>query len=384
MPLRRIAPLVLNVSAKTNWIFIEIATDEGLTGWGEATLTGVEPLVCEAVRMQASALIGTAVDDALARIEPVPLAPGGLAWNAAASAIEQALVDLAAQARGVAIHRWLRDTDRQRVPVYANINRATTDRSPEGCAASAQVAVAQGFRAVKIAPFDGVLPRDCAAGTARARVEEGLARVAAMRTAIGADVELMVDCHWRFDAATATSVLFELDRLGVRWYECPVSERPGWWPVLKRLRGLANERGMRLAGAETQIGLMSFRALFDAGVYDVVMPDVKYAGGYREMLRIAELAERHKVAFAPHNPSGPVCNLASLHVCGAASAVERLEYQLGESVLFFDIVDGVGPRLAEGTFLLPDNPGLGATVSTALFAEHPYAPVPIAPDPRLG
>lgn len=375
---------VLHVSPKTNWVFVTAHARDGRVGLGEASLNGMEPIVREAVRMQAQPLIG--MDAAAARdaIEVLPRGPGGLAWSAATSAIEQAITDLVAADRELPLHCVLGELKRERIPVYANINRAATDRSPQGCADSARTAAQQGFRAVKIAPFDNVMPRTCASDAGRAAIALGVARVKAMREAVGKEIDVMVDCHWRFDAATATRVLIELAELGVTWFECPVSEQPSWWPVLKRLRRLANDRGMRLAGAETQVGVASFRPLFEEGLFDVVMPDVKYVGGYRELLRVAQLARQFGTAVSPHNPSGPVCNFASLHCAAVLPAVDTLEYQLGESVLFFDAVHGVGPRLIDGTFAVPMDPGLGLSLDLDVVARHPYAPVPIAPDPRLG
>lgn len=375
---------VLNVSPKTNWTFVAAHARDGRIGLGEASLNGMEPIVREAVRMQAQPLIGMDVSSARESIEVLPRSPGGLAWSAATSAIEQALTDLLAQERDVPLHCILGEMKREQVPVYANINRATIDRSPPGCADSARTAVRQGFRAVKIAPFDNVMPRTCATDAGRAATAMGVQRVQAIRDAVGKDVDVMVDCHWRFDAATATRVLIELADMGVTWFECPVSEQPGWWPVLKRLRKLANDRGVRLAGAETQVGIASFRPLFEEGLFDAVMPDVKYVGGYREMLRVAQLARQFGTAFSPHNPSGPVCNFASLHAAAVAPEVDRLEVQLGESVLFFDAVHGVGPRLDDGRFAVPMEPGLGLKLDADVLAQHPYVPVPIAPDPRLG
>lgn len=375
---------VLNVSPKTNWLFVTAHDRGGRVGLGEASLNGMEPIVREAVRMQAQPLIGMDAASARDAIEVLPRGPGGLAWSAATSAIEQAITDLIARDRNVPLHCVLGELKREQVPVYANINRATMDRSPDGCADSARTAAQQGFRAVKIAPFDNVMPRTCGTDAGRAAIELGLKRMRAIVAAVGTEVAVMVDCHWRFDAATATRVLIELAELGITWFECPVSEQPGWWPVLKRLRKLANDRGVRLAGAETQVGVASFRALFDEGLFDVVMPDVKYVGGYREMLRVAQLARQCGTAFSPHNPSGPICNFASLHAAAVAPAVDLLEYQLGESVLFFDAVHGAGPRLVDGRFAVPMDPGLGLNLDADVLAQHPYVPVPIAPDPRLG
>jgi galactonate dehydratase len=248
------------------------------------------------------------------------------------------LWDLSARNAGRPIAELLGGARRDRVPLYANINRGTTDRSPAGFAARAAEAAALGFGAIKIAPFDNM--------------QEGYARIAAAADAIAGRAELQVDCHWRFDEARAQEALGECARLGVRWFECPLPETPEHFAAIKRLRGKANAAGMRLAGAEQFIGTAGFRPLLEQGLYDVVMPDVKYAGGLAECLRIAELAASHGVACSLHNPSGPVCHAHSLHASAAMESNERLEYQHGETPRFYEIAPGLAAPVG-GSAALP-------------------------------
>jgi galactonate dehydratase len=264
--------------------------------------------------------------------------PTDLVKAAAYSAVEQALWDLAARNAGRPIAELLGGARRERVPLYANINRGTTDRSPAGFGARAAEAAALGFGAIKIAPFDNL--------------QEGYARVAAAAAAIAGRAELQVDCHWRFDEARAHEALGECARLGVTWFECPLPETPEHFAAIKRLRGKANAAGMRLAGAEQFIGTAGFRPLLEQGLYDVVMPDVKYAGGLAECLRIAELAARHGAACSLHNPSGPVCHAHSLHASAVMESNERLEYQHGETPRFYEIAPGLADPVG-GSAALP-------------------------------
>ena len=217
------------------------------------------------------------------------------------------------------------------MPLYANINRGTTDRSPAGFAARAAEAVALGFGAIKIAPFDNMQRRLCAHRRGGRCRSPGAP--SCRSTAIGASTK---------PARTRRSA--ECARLGVTWFECPLPETPENFAAIKRLRGKANAAGMRLAGAEQFIGAEGFRPLLEQGLYDVVMPDVKYAGGLAECLRIAELAARHGVACSLHNPSGPVCHAHSLHASAALESSERLEYQHGETPRFYR--DRAGARRA--------------------------------------
>lgn len=384
MIIKSVTPFVVNLSAKSNWFFIRVEGDDGIRGYGEATLYGWETLQLAYLERLSANVIGVSVELALTQARVQPASPGGLVANSVISALEQALTDVRARAAGKPLHDTLGSPQRAAIRTYANINRRTEDRTPEGFAASARDALAQGYRAVKIAPFDRVVPDELGSALSRSHIDAGIERIYATRDAIGPDVDLLVDCHWRFDEATAASVLRELERAKLFWFECPISESPENYRALARLRNIARTVGTRLAGAEQQIGVAGFRPFIEGGLLDVVMPDVKYAGGYAEMLRIAELCERNGVAFSPHNPTGPVCTLASLQVCAVAPGFLILEHQVGESRLYYDVLRGDHPAMAHGCFEVPGAPGLGVDLDEEVMRAHPYRPLSSVRDPRLG
>lgn len=328
-----VAAVSVRVTQRTTWTFARVAANNGAEGWGESTLEGRWEEVQSKIHAFDARLRG--------RSFAVPIELGAIPANlvaaAAYSAVEQALWDLAARAADRPLAELLGGAKRSRIELYANINRGTVDRSPAGFAARAAEAAAGGFRAIKIAPFDGVTQSE------KQAIEVGYARIAAVADAIAKRAELQVDCHWRFDESAAGDALAECARLGVTWFECPLPETPEQYAAIRRLRSRANAAGMRLAGAELFIGAEGFKPLLEQGLYDVVMPDVKYAGGLAECLRIAELAGRHGAACSLHNPSGPVCHAHSLHVSAVLAAEERLEYQHGETPRFFTVAPGLEP-----------------------------------------
>jgi len=357
----------LRVSPKTVWSFIEIVDGEGCVGTGEATLGGREPEMAQALRAWRGALVGTVP----ARFD-VGVLRGRAATRAefsVVSALDQALRDLAARQDGVRVVDGLGGPRRERIAMYANINRGIRERSPAGFAAHARAAVDDGFTAIKIAPFDGVeLYGEPAADADRARIDAGLARIGAVREAIGADVELRVDCHWRLNRDVAQDVLRATEAQRLYWLECPVPERPEMTGTLRDLRAFANARGVRLAGCEEMSLVSGFAPFLEAGCYDVMMPDVKYVGGLDEMMRVADALHAHGVAFAPHNPSGPICHAASLHVCAAVPHADRLEMQYAETPLFDELVSHALPRAVAGAIALPQGPGLGVALDAAAVA----------------
>jgi len=371
----------INVTPKTNWSFLQVRTADGLTGLGECSLANQEPLLeAEAGRLAAN----VAGQDArhrnrLARL--IPHAPGGLVAATVLSAFEQALADLAAQRAGQPLHLFMGGALRDPVRLYANINRGANPRSPEGFAAAATRAVGQGFRAVKLAPFEPMVWEDGFTDANRAAYEQGLARIAAVREAVGAGIEVMVDAHWRFSPGGAAALIRDLAEHRLFWLECPVAEANH--AEIRRLRSMTNDRGMRLAGAESLSGLVAYRPMIESGCYDVLMPDVKHAGGLEEIRRIAALAQTAGVEVAPHNPTGPVCHAHSVHLCSVIPNFLHLEVQFGETEAFFDMVEGDSLRFVGGQAKLPQSPGLGVRLGAGPHAPWQRMDRPWL-DPRLG
>lgn len=361
MPLSSLTLHFTRISPKTHWLFVELSSADGRIGVGEATLPGHDDKVLAAARRLGARALEASVRQPqdFAR----HIAPTDLGEAAFVSAVDHALWDLHAQCAGQSVCQALGGSRRDRVPVYANINRRTTERTPAGFAQSAQDAMTAGFDAFKIAPFDEVQPDHNNLDTAR----NGIARVEGVRSVIGPDRRLMVDCHWRFNEATARDLITQMAALGVYWVECPIAETPQQLAALVRLRHHANSLGVRLAGLELAIGLDGFRPYFEAGAYDVMMPDVKYFGGLHAMQQAADSFARHKVDMSPHNPTGPICHAVSLQVSASMGPFDMLELQFDESPLFGSLVRQIFTEKAANLSALPLRPGLGVQLDSDLL-----------------
>jgi galactonate dehydratase len=348
----------LQVSAKTRWSFVEVVDAQGRVGVGEASLAQREREMFSMFAAQRTALIGRAPTDV--DLTPFRSRSATLPEFAVVSALDQSVWDLAGQQRGVSVGEALGGRRRECIAVYANINRGITERTADRFADHARRAVDEGFGAVKIAPFDGVeLYGDERASVDAGLLDASLARIAAVREAVGPDVDLMVDCHWRLNRAVAETMIAAVDAYRLHWLECPVPERPELLDVIRLLRNRANERGVRLAGCEEMSLTAGFMPFLRAGTYDVMMPDVKYAGGLREMLDVADALHRHGVSFSPHSPTGPVCHAASLQICAAAAHVERLEMQYRETPVFDTLARPALPEAKNGQIDIPRAAGFG-------------------------
>jgi galactonate dehydratase len=353
----------IDVTHKTRWIFVEIADADGIKGYGEATLGEASALVMEMLRNRFGALASERIDPAKA----IGLLdkPRTLVEAAAVSAVDQALHDVVARRKNISVAALLGGEKRDRVGLYANINRRTSDRSPRGFADSARVAIAAGHHAIKIAPFDEITPANCTASDFSRNLESGLQRIAAVREAIGPGRRLMVDCHWRFTEAAARRAIDACAEFSLHWFECPIDEDPECLSAIKALRSHANSKGMLLAGGEKIFGLEGLMPFVEANAYDVMMPDVKYAGGLGEMLRMADVQNAAGITFSPHNPTGPIAHTASLEICAAAGETGLLEQQFDETPLFFQLVDDGLPKDRDGYVdLSPSRVGFGAALSS--------------------
>lgn len=359
----------IGVNRRGDWLFVRLTTDEGLTGLGEASHGGGP----ERDSIVTAILVHQCRDRLLGRDPRAVVAATAALWSlgdgragsTAISACEQALWDLAGKAAGLPVYRLLGGPTRERIPLYANVNRATAERTPEGFARSAAAAAAQGFRAIKCAPFDGMERRRVRDRDQRARLANGLASVQAVRDAVGSEVEVLVDCHSNFDVPTAVEVAGALRPLGVTWFEepLPTADLDG----IARLRPLVPD--LELIGGETLFGMAGFWPYLAAGVWDLVMPDVKHCGGIAALISIARMAEERGVAVAPHSPSGPVSMMASAHAVAALPYLRSLEYAWGEVAWREDLV-APRERIVDGDFLLSSEPGLGITLNEETVVAH--------------
>ena len=359
---------VVNVSDKSNWIFVEIEMEDGATGLGEATLHGHEPLVLFCLDQHRAAFHGATLDALANGLSPGRVTPAGLAGHAAISALEQARLDLVGQAAGERLCA-LYGRAAVSVSAYANINRGLPERTPDAFATRAAEVARAGFDRLKIAPFDGVSPTASDGAANEALVQAGLDRIRAVRAAVGPEIGVMVDCHWRFDPDRAMRLMEEVRGEDLFWIECPISENPAQFVSI----AAANEAGMLLAGAEMGMGLEAFTPFL--ALYDVIMPDVKYCGGPSELLRIADAAAEARKRVAPHNPSGPVAAVHSIHLA-AHPAIDLLELQHDETPLFGTVTCGGDLRVRSGCLSAGAGSGLGLALNRGVCERHPWQQVP--------
>lgn len=337
-----LTPVLVGADPAINWLMVRARDDSGETGYGEATLEGRNRAVITRIQELARELAGSPLDSALQACEADPVS---LEHAAAVSAVNQALWDLRARKAGVSLAVAATGEAASIPPLYANINRAIDgNRTPADFVRVARQAEADGFSAIKIAPFDDLPRLPMSDASVRRAFNAGLARTAAVIESVNLDV--MVDLHWRFEVNAAVTALAELASLPLTWVEAPVRENDldAW----RRVRGSTDAR---LAGGETLTSARAFDAFLAASRVDVVMPDIKYCGGVDGFRQALTVAERHSAAVSPHNPSGPVGTLATIHAA-AGTPLHSLEVAWRPKRSPLDVIE-------KATITLPDGPGLG-------------------------
>ena len=347
---------------RTTWTFALLSDGEGTATAVELTLGDRSEGVAAALAELLAALRDTDLTSELQVTERLDLPLDRLRRDVvlatATSALRTAVAQLEAARSGASLHRFLGAEPTVSVELYANINRAlhATDRTPADFARGAARAVRAGFRTFKCAPFDEVTPAAAPDRILR-QAEPGLARVRAVRSAIGTGARLLVDCHSRFTAATAPLIAGELAQLDVGWFEEPVQPRtaPG------DLAAIASSATLPVAGGESGYGGDFFDHLLEVRAVSVIMPDIKHCGGVVEAVRAGRSAQQRGGAFSLHSPSGPISLLASAHVTAAVPGALPLEHAVDE-VDWRAALIAPAERIEDGRLLLPSGPGLGAVL----------------------
>jgi galactonate dehydratase len=221
--------------------------------------------------------------------------------------------------------------------------------------------VGRGFTALKLAPF-GATP--LLAG--KRQLDGGLAVMRAVREAVGPEVELMVDAHGRLSPAVAVRAAEALAPLGIMFFEEPCL--PGHAPSLIRV---AKKSPIPIALGERHLTRWAYGELLASRAIGVLQPDIVQSGGLAEARKIAAMAEMHFVAVAPHNPWSWVNTVASLHL-DAVTSNFLIQEVITEPEPWKDAIVANPPVMAaDGTFPLPQAPGLGITLDLAAAERFP-------------
>ena len=366
MRIQQIEVCLANAGSR-NIPFVRILTDEGIHGVGEAYSIGPDRATVEVIEDLASWLLGRDPFDIEGLWQLMYAGsrfPTGSVVTAAISGIEHALWDIKGKALGVPVYELVGGKCREKVRVYQSAGGET----PEALAENAQHLVeTYGYTALKMFPFDrGSDPLWHDMGLARA-MKGAEARIAAVRDAVGDDVDIGLDAHTQpFQASTALQLCHVLQPYHPLFLEEPL--RPENRQAMGRLR---EKSPIPIATGECLYTKYEFRDLLDNAGADIVQPDVCLMGGLWEMKKVAAMAEAEYVTVAPHNPCGPIATAVNVHFALSTHNFLILEYRPDDDPRRRDMVDEP-MELEDGYLFPPARPGLGIDLNVEALSGMPY------------
>ncbi len=358
-----------------NWTFVKIYTDSGLTGVGEASLERFNDVVIKALESFKDFLVGKdpfQIEYIWNALYKSTFWHGQLIILTALSAVEQALWDIKGKALGVPIYELLGGKLRDKVRAYANawafqhvVTELTAEDTPESIAQNAQKMVAKGFTAMKWDPFRSggqVIPRS--------EEEFAIACVRTVREAVGPSVDLLIECHGRFNMLSAIRMAQKLEPFDPFFYEEPVP--PDNIDAMAEVQRAIN---LPIATGERLYTRWDFRPLFEKQAARIIQPDICHTGGILELKKIAAMAETYYVTVQPHNSNGPISTVASLQL---DACIPNFIFQ----EFFFPYLELYNNMLTEpikyqdGYLEIPTGPGLGTDIREEFILKRPPVPQP--------
>jgi galactonate dehydratase len=355
--------------SRWGWLVVKVETDAGVYGLGEGSLEGREQSVAGVVRELKRYMVGqdpTRIERHYEVLYRDAVWTGGAVLQSAISAIEMALWDLKGKLLGVPVYELLGGRYRDSVKLYAN-GWWYAGGTPDDVALAARATVARGYGGLKFNPFNRQPGMDAHRLDNRV-LHDGVDYVAAVRAAVGPDVDLYLDYNAAFanvgDAIRATRAM---EAYNVSFVEEPLPQEN-----MSEMADFRHRVNIPVATGERLFTPYAFQQLLAAGGADVIQPDLCHCGGLGAARKIAALGETHYVPLAPHNPNGPIGESATIQLAACTPNFMVLEHFEPEP--WRAEVVGQPYAMREGWIDVPSTPGLGIDFDEAAAAAHPFQP----------
>ena len=342
---------------RPRWLFLEIHTDEDITGIGEPILEGKAKTVEAAVRQFFNYLEGKdprRIEHHWQAMYRWSFYRGGPIMMSAISGIEQALWDILGKYLDQPVYQLLGGQVRDKIKVYAHAG----GRTPEECAERSSQQVKDGFRALKIALFGATRTVD----TPRV-IKDAVNKVKAVREAVGDNIDVGIDCHGRLSPSMAILMAKSLEP-----YSPMFLEEPCLPENVDAMVTIARSTPIPIATGERLYTRWGFREVLEKQAAAILQPDLCHAGGIWECRKIAAMAEVYYAAVAPHNPLGPIALAACLQLdaCTPNFLIQE-QATLGEGYLKEPF------RVVDGFVEVPKGPGLGIELDEESIEEKTFS-----------
>ncbi len=366
MQITSIKTFLVDPGLAKNWLFVKVETDAGIHGWGEAYTQADRDRTIEIhVQQLARYLHGRNPFDikhfTFMAYNDFAGKRGSMELYCAISGIEQALWDIVGKAVGEPVYNLLGGKCRDKVRVYAN--GWGGGGTPDEAAAEAKAVVARGFTALKFDPFRN----PWRAYIDRQQEDAAVAKVAAVRAAVGPDVEILIEVHRRLAPMHAVRVARRLEEFRPYWYEEPVSFRD-----IDSLVEARQQINIPVVTGEEVYTKAEFKEVFARRAADIINPDVGNCGGILELREIAAMAAVHHVAVSPHNYNSTTLGLAAtLHAVAGMPNFIITEYFVNFATVGAEIANHAF-TVEDSYITLPSTPGLGIELNEDALLQRPH------------
>ena len=352
-----------------NQLVVKIETDEGIYGWGESGVSGRELAVVGAIKHYREFLIGRdpmRIGALWQEMYRSQYFEGGRVLTAAISAIDIALHDIVAKALDVPVYQLLGGKQRDFVPCFATTGAPTVEKLIE----NAKLLISKEWNVIRTTPTnrrhtDGgniFEPRESIAITADWLTQ--------LREAIGSEPVLGIDYHHRLSVAEAASFCQRMPSGTLDFLEEPIrDETPEAYEALRTMVDVPFAIGEEFSSKWV------FLPYLERGITNFARIDVCNVGGLTESMKVASMAEAHYIDLMPHNPLGPICTAATIHLATAVPNFAWLEVRVSPTENAGRYDDDLFPiqlKLEGARFRVPDSPGLGVECNEELAVEQSF------------
>ena len=353
-----------------NQLVVKVETDEGIYGLGESGLSGRELAVVGAINHFKEFLVGKdpmqygRIWQELYRSQYFE---GGRVLLAAQSAIDIALYDIAGKALGVPVYQLLGGKQRDVIPCFP-----TASGHGQALIDGIKLLMANGWNVIRTGPMMPNTPGGFVPNTDIFEPRESIPLTAKWlikaREECGSEITLGIDYHHRLSVAETASFCQRMPRGTLDFIEEPIrDESPEAYEALRRMTDVPFAIGEEFSGK------WQFAPYIERGITDFARVDLCNVGGFTEAMKVAGMAETHYIDLMPHNPLGPICTAATLHLAAAVPNFAWLEVRVSQTEnLYYNkdtSVDDLfpnNPKLVGTSFPLPTAPGLGIDFNEAM------------------
>jgi galactonate dehydratase len=349
------------------YVFVKLETNQGVVGWGEATLEGKASAAMACVNDLHDFIVGSDPMQSEHLYQLMYIGSfyrGGPVLGSAISGIDQAIWDIRGKVLGMPVYQLLGGpVDARGVRGYYHAEAWTLEAARE---------LRDATKAAGVTALKFQLPDLTEWIETNTKITRAVKHMETLREGLGPDIDFAVDFHARPSPTVSAIILHEIEPYHLFFAEeiCPPEN-------VRAMKRAARHSTTPLATGERLIAAYGFNELIDMEVVDELQPDIAHVGGVTALWKVAAMAEAAGIRMAPHACEGPIGGIASLHVdaaipnflaqeiCGAVQSKEI-------NAVWQDLMGFAAMRMVDGRYPLPQKPGLGFEVNEAALKKYPF------------